>query len=144
MKTTFPSKVDLKLGIVGVVTPCVALIAVGTSAGRPGVFPLALVTVLIAVIIVWTVLSTYYEIDDGLLMAHSGPFRWRIPLKDITRVRESRSTRSGPALSMDRLEITWSEGKVLLISPRDKAGFLAVLHRRAPQLAALETPAPRA
>lgn len=63
----------------------------------------------------------------------------RIPLKDITSVRESRSVRSGPALSMDRLEIAWGERHVLLISPEDKSGFLTALHGRVPQLAALET-----
>jgi hypothetical protein len=36
---------------------------------------------------------------------------------------------------MDRLEISYGNGRMLLISPEDKAGFLAVLHRRAPRLA---------
>ena len=62
------------------------------------------------------------------------PFRPRIPLEEISAVRESNSVRSGPALSMDRLEIACSNGRVLLISPGDKAGFLAALRRRAPQL----------
>ena len=144
MQATFPSKVDVKLSVIGFATPCVALIAIATSAGRPVVFPLALVTALVAVVIVWIVLSTYYEFAGGLLIAHSGPFSWRIPLEEISGVRESCSQRSGPALSMDRLEITWSEGKVLLISPRDKAGFLAMLHRRAPQLAAPQKAVPGA
>lgn len=135
MKATFPSKVDLKLFVIGLASPCVALIAIGTSAGRPVVFPLALAAALVAVVVVWIVLSTYYEIAGGLLIAHSGPFSWRVPLKDISGVRESRSARSGPALSLDRLEITWGGGKVLLISPRDKTRFLAALHEQAPQLA---------
>ena len=138
MSVTFPSKVDLKLSVIGFATPCVALVAIGTTVGRPLVLPLALVTASVAVIIVWTVLSTYYESAGGLLIAQSGPFSWRIPLKDISGVSESRSARSGPALSMDRLEIAWGEGKVLLVSPKDKAGFLALLHKRAPQLAAPE------
>jgi hypothetical protein len=56
-------------------------------------------------------------------------------LREIAAVRESNSVRSGPALSMDRLEITYRDGRVLLISPDDKSGFLAALRRRAPQLA---------
>ena len=42
---------------------------------------------------------------------------------------------------MDRLEITYGNGRELLISPEDKSGFLAVLHRAAPQLAPSRPPA---
>ena len=138
MKATFSSKVDGKLFLVGLATPCVALIAMSSTPGRAVLFPAALVVVLVAVLVVWIMFSTYYEIAGDLLIAHSGPFSWRIPLKEISRVRESRSARSGPALSMDRLEITWGGGKILLISPKDKTRFLAALHSRAPHLTGLE------
>ncbi|HTX04516.1 MAG TPA: PH domain-containing protein [Steroidobacteraceae bacterium] len=136
MRVTFPSKVDRKLRMLGLAMPCVALIAIGTNAGhgRGVLLPLAIMTTVIAGLVLWMLLSTYYEFTGELLVAHSGPFSWRIPLKEISSVRESQSVRSGPALSMDRLEVAWGEGRVLLISPEDKAGFLAVLHRHAPQL----------
>jgi hypothetical protein len=136
MTTVFRSKVDGKLKAIGLVMPCVALVAIAASpqlATRAVWLPVSLM-VLVAVIVVWVVLSTYYEFDSNVLVAHSGPFSWRIPLKEISAVRESHSVRSGPALSMDRLEIAFGNGRVLLISPEDKAGFLAALHRRAPQL----------
>lgn len=139
MKSKFRSKVDRKLFMIGLAAPCVALIAISTSTGRNrAVLLLAIVTALVAGIVVWIMLSTYYEIAADALIAHSGPFSWRIPLKEITGVRESDSVRSGPALSMDRLEITWGERNVLQISPEDKATFLAALCTRAPRLAALE------
>ncbi|HEY7888637.1 MAG TPA: PH domain-containing protein [Steroidobacteraceae bacterium] len=140
MKAKFRSKVDRKLGMIGVATPCVALIAIYTGVGgnRAVLFPLAIVMALVAGIVVWIVLSTYYEIAGNAFIAHSGPFSWRIPLKDISGVRESDSVRSGPALSMDRLEIAWGEGNILVISPEDKASFLAALCAHAPRLAALE------
>ena len=136
MTTVFRSKVDGKLKAIGLAMPCVALVAIATSARlATGVLWVpVIVTVLVAVIVGWVVLSTYYELDGDVLVAHSGPFSWRIPLKEISAVRESNSVRSGPALSMERLEIACSNGRVLLISPEDKAGFLAALHRRAPQL----------
>jgi hypothetical protein len=137
MTTVFRSKVDGKLKAIGLVMPCVALIAIATGP-RPVTWvpwlPVT-VTVLVAVIVVWVTLSTYYEFAGNVLVAHSGPFSWRIPLEEISAVRESNSVRSGPALSMDRLEIAYANGRVLLISPEDKAGFLAALHWRAPQLA---------
>jgi len=86
---------------------------------------------LAAVLVEWVMFSTYYEIDDAALLVRSGPFRWRIPLQEIVAVRELNSLRSGPALSMDRLEVSYS-GRRLLISPADKAGFLAELQRRVP------------
>ncbi len=141
MNTRYRSKIDGRMWFVGLAMPCVALIAVGTSAGRNDgpVLLLALLTTLVAAVVVWIVLSTYYEFTADQLVAHSGPFSWRIPLEDVTAVRESNSVRSGPALSLDRLEIAWGGRHVLLISHEDKSGFLAALRRRVPHLAALET-----
>jgi hypothetical protein len=138
MTVRFRSRIDPKLAVAGVAAPSVAAVAVGTTAQRGASVPLALaiVSAVVAVLVVWIVLATYYEITDELLIAHSGPFAWRIPLRSISAVRASRSVRSGPALSMERLEVTWGAGQVLLISPRDAAGFMAALHRRAPHLPA--------
>jgi hypothetical protein len=136
MTLLFRSKVDGKLTAIGFAIPCVAVMSIITTRGPASPLswlPVA-VTVVVAAIVVWVVLSTYYEFQGDALMAHSGPFSWRIALKDICAVRESSSLRSGPALSLDRLEISYLRGRVLLISPADKAGFLAVLHRHAPHL----------
>jgi PH (Pleckstrin Homology) domain-containing protein len=134
--TLFRSKVDGKLKAIGVAMPCVALVAVASGPRlATGLLWLPIIlTVLVATIVVWVVLSTYYEFEGDLLVAHSGPFSWRIPVKEISGVRESTSVRSGPALSMDRIEIAFGDGRVLLISPADKAGFLAALRRRSPRL----------
>jgi hypothetical protein len=133
----FRSKVDRKLTAIGVAMPGAAILALALSPKNSmSVWWLALtLTALITVFVLWVMLSTYYEFQGEVLVAHSGPFSWRVPLKDITAVRESNSARSGPALSMDRLEIGFGVGRVLLISPADKPGFLAALHRRAPRLA---------
>jgi hypothetical protein len=146
MTVRFRSRIDPKLAVAGIAAPCVAAVAVGTTAQRGAGVPLALalaiVSAVVAAMVVWIVLATYYEITEELLIAHSGPFAWRIPLKSVSRVRASHSVRSGPALSMQRLEITWGAGQVLLVSPRDSAGFMAALHRRAPHLPATESDPP--
>jgi hypothetical protein len=133
----FRSKVDRKLTAIGIAMPGAALLALALSPKTSmGVLWLPLtLTALVTVFVLWVMLSTYYEFQGEVLVAHSGPFSWRVPLKDITAVRESNSARSGPALSMDRLEIGFGAGRVLLISPADKPGFLAALQRRAPRLA---------
>ena len=131
----FRSKIDAKLRAAGLIMPCVALVAIATTPRLTVLWVPAIVMVLVTVVVVWVVLSTYYEFEGAALIVHSGPFSWRIPLEEISAVRESNSVRSAPALSMDRLEITYRNGRVLLISPEDKPGFLAALRRRAPQLA---------
>src|SRR5271166_240234 len=109
MTIVFRSKVDAKLWAIGLAMPAVALIAIITGPRlSTGVLWLPVIaTVLVAAIVVWVVLSTYYEFKGDALVAHAGPFSWRIPLKEISAVRESSSVRSGPALSMDRLEIVF-------------------------------------
>jgi hypothetical protein len=82
---------------------------------------------------VWTLLGTYYTLDATTLTAHSGPFNWAVPLREIRSVEPTRDPRSGPALSFDRLRIEFGPGRVLMISPREKDEFLAELTRRGVQ-----------
>jgi hypothetical protein len=135
MRAIFRSKVDGKLTWPGLLLPGVALVALFTTPrGSPLLWlPVGLVFVA-ALLVCWILVSTYYELRADELVAHCGPFTWRIPLAEVTDVRESSSVRSGPALSMDRLEIVYRGGRVLMISPADKAEFLAAVRQRAPQL----------
>ena len=135
MGAVFRSKVDGKFRWLTLLLPGVALVAFLTSPGGSPLrwLPVGLVF-LAALLVCWILVSTYYELEAGDLIAHSGPFTWRIPLVEVKAVRESSSTRSGPALSMDRLEIIYGAGRVLMISPADKAEFLAAVRRHAPQL----------
>jgi hypothetical protein len=82
---------------------------------------------------VWTLFGTYYVVNATSLIAHSGPFHWTVPLREIRSVRPTRDVRSGPALSFDRLCIEFGRGRMLLISPREKEAFLADLAARGVQ-----------
>ena len=75
----------------------------------------------------WLFASTDYRVSDGECLVRSGPFRWRIPLDDIEAVRATRNPLSSPALSLDRLEIRYAGGRKIMISPLDRAGFLAAI-----------------
>ena len=77
----------------------------------------------------WLLFGTHYRLDNQYLHIHCGPLRWRVPLAEIESIQPSRSFLSSPALSLDRLSITYSKGKQVLISPADKAGFLRLLGR---------------
>jgi hypothetical protein len=98
MTSVFHSKVDGKLRAVGLLLLCAAL--AGVVAGPRFALavlwlPVALV-IPVALIVIWVLLSTYYEFQDDVLIAHSGPVRWRVPLRQICGVCESHSVRSGP------------------------------------------------
>lgn len=141
MQTKFRSKVDWPLHLASIATACVAVVAIVTTAHQGNVLLvlLASLVALGAAIVVWILASTSYEFTQNSLVARAGPFAWRIPLSEVTSARESRSVRSGPALSMDRVEIGWGKGRVLVISPQDKAAFLATLRRLASPLATADS-----
>ncbi len=134
MQRRFASKIDGRLAALGVTVPLVAaavLLLNGTSYGGPpwwSVLPL----VLTALLLVWMLLSTWYAFEATSFVVRCGPFVWRIPLEQIFAVRETDSMRSGPALSMDRLEISFGDHRRILISPRDKLRFLRELQHQVP------------
>lgn len=137
MTKRFPSGIDARLVAMGVGVPVslvLVFIANGVLFGAPPWW--ALLPLLFAVaVFLWLLASTSYAFEGATLLVRCGPFRWHIPLEQIFAVSETDSLRSAPAMSMDRLEIRFADDDRMLVSPRDKAGFLAELHRQAPQLA---------
>lgn len=132
MNGVFRSRVDGRFKWVALVMPCVALVALYTTPPGTHVLWIPVGMMFLATgAVCWITVSTYYQLQGDRLVIHCGPFIWRIPLAEVTEVRESDSARSGPALSMDRLEIVYGGGKVLIISPADKERFIAALQRRA-------------
>lgn len=85
------------------------------------------VTLGVAGLIVWILIGTTYTLKARDLVVSSGPMRWTIAIDQISGVAQSRglfSLRASPALSMDRLEIRYGNGKRLAISPADKTAFV--------------------
>ena len=138
MAIQFRSRIDTKFKILGL---AVAGVAIFTTWTRPRAGPLMLWAAAellmfgVAALVLWITFLTYYELEHDALVIHSGPFSWRVPLTEISGVRPTNSSRSGPALSMDRLEILYGNGRSILISPADKDGFLTLLRRHIPRLA---------
>lgn len=126
MARSFRSKIDAWLVIV-FLSPLVLFAALmpSTTAGS-ALLVVALTAVLILALGVWLVLTTSYTIGPDELIVRCGPLTERVPLRSITAVSASRSLLSSPALSLDRLAIFHGSGSVL-ISPRDKRGFLTEL-----------------
>ena len=129
------SKVDLWLIAVtalSVATSTGALLAVSLKGGVPAAVlagTALLVLVAGAGLPLWVLLGTRYELTPERLLIRCGPFRWTVPLREIRAVTPTRNPLSSPALSLDRLRIDYGRGSSVMISPRDKAGFLADLER---------------
>lgn len=71
----------------------------------------------------WILVSTKYIVENENLKIISGPFSWDIPVQSIKSVQETQNAITSPALSFDRLEITYDEDKIINISPINKKEF---------------------
>jgi hypothetical protein len=134
----FPSKVDSWI-VALMILPLTVSIGVVGSALRanpplPAVFLMVGIEVLVLALITATVRSTRYEVTDREVIVRSPPFRWRIEIDSIESIRPSRSPVSSPALSLDRLEIRYDGDRRILVSPRDREGFLAAVVARSRHL----------
>jgi len=134
----FPSKVDRWLVVLLVAAWGLSLVSVASTVAAGGPPSVLYSTVGLEVFIfgfvVWVFTTTRYTVRAGALAVRSGPFRWRIALEEITEIVPSRNPLSSPALSLDRLEVRYGRGRLLLISPRERRSFLAAVVARAPGL----------
>lgn len=127
----FPSEKDLWLGIVLWGSAMIPVAIYFFLA--PKIFLLLLIGVILIVFIGWIWFKTGYTINEKELIAQTGPFRSKIPLKSIRKVSRTRNPLSSPALSLDRLDIKFSEGSIL-ISPADANTFINTLKERCPHV----------
>lgn len=127
----FPSKRDgwliaVLATVLGI--SCVSLLAgLLTPGSSPGLWSVAGILLAASAFVVWIWTGTEYLLSENELLVRSGPFRWQVPVADIHEIRPTKSPLSSPALSLDRLEIRYGKGNVLLISPQDKDRFLRSL-----------------
>jgi membrane protein YdbS with pleckstrin-like domain len=131
----FKSKVDSWLVVVVIVTGLAALAAGGVAfrEGAPGsLLTLLVVVALVIALPVSLLAATHYTFEGDALRIRSGPFRWSISLAEIRGVQSTRNPLSSPALSLDRLRITYGPGKFIMISPENQDGFLRELAKRCP------------
>ena len=93
-----------------------------------------IITTFVIGLTVWLVLAiyfkTYYSVEEEVVRVVSGPFRWKIPINEITSIRQTKSILSSPALSMDRLEVKYGRYQYIIISPEDKHGFANEIVKR--------------
>ena len=135
----FESKRDLWILVLLRGIPIVVLFVVGdawylTHGDARGPIAGAVILILVELFFFESVLrSTYYVIDGDTLVIRSSFITWRVPIREISSVKPTRSALSSPALSLDRLRIQYGR-KAILISPEDRERFLAALRSVNPSI----------
>jgi hypothetical protein len=149
----YPAKKD---GWAAAILLIIALLLIGVGiliwylvlTGMLPILPKTLIPILVpplaAIMLLWILYGTSYELTASDLIIRYGPFRWKTPLQRIVAVVPTRKVFHRPgwgfALSLDRLEIEFlkANGKAsrlpLTISPEDKAGFIRELAEAVPGL----------
>lgn len=127
---TYSSKVDVWIAVL------LAAVPVGLTIEAIFFRSLLVGIVAIFVLVLYGLLifPMSYELGPDALMVRSGIIRTSIPYREIRHVRPSQSWLSAPALSFDRIEIAYGNSRTLLISPRERAGFLQDLSAHVPGL----------
>ncbi|MEO3407595.1 PH domain-containing protein [Mucilaginibacter sp. CAU 1740] len=112
-----------------------AVAAVTAIYGRQ-VISSILVTGVILGIVLPIFLNTSYTINGGILQVRSGWIvRVDIPVASIKAIRPTNSILSSPALSVaDRIEITYGKFDSVIVSPKERAEFIADLVRLNPAI----------
>jgi hypothetical protein len=134
---TFKSKVDAWLGT----TLVIAIFAqLGAAAGLVASRSLAAlvgapVLLIGAVFLLWILGTTYYIVSEAEVLIRCGPFKIRIPIDQITKIERTRNPLSSPALSLDRIAISYGSSGYCMVSPKDSDGFLSELRVRGARVA---------
>jgi uridine kinase len=71
------------------------------------------------------ILNTYYQIKENKLIIVCGIlFKLDISIDEIKDIQPTNNPLSSPALSLDRLAIRYGSRQTVMISPKNKEGFI--------------------
>lgn len=119
----FYSKIGLEI-VVPIAIVMLFVIGMLLSSGG-STWPVVVFLLLLNGLFAYLFTHTYYEIKEDELIISSGfLFNGRVSISDIREIRETNNPLSAPAISLDRLELRYGKNKYVLISPKDKKGFI--------------------
>ena len=138
INAVFTSKIDLWLAFL-ILGSSLLLILVpvwewiyNDSSTRRILF-ISLLTIPGSILLLLIFFNIKYSLSEDELFVKNGFSTQSIPLKDITHIIPTNSMLSAPALSLDRIEIKYKGGSIV-ISPKDKEGFYRAIQERVPAL----------
>ena len=122
MKIVFPSKVDIALPLLFIITSIPGVV-IGIRNQDWLVLPI-IITVFI--LIIYLLYDTNYIITKGNLKVHSGFLvNKNILIENINTIKKTDSILSAPASSLsERIEVFYQNSKSIIISPKDRQTFI--------------------
>ncbi len=131
----FPSRIDAWLAavvVLAVLSPLAVLALQGAGSGTAQwvSWGTALLPLLLAGLLL---LPCRYTLAADHLHIRCGLIRQRIAYRDITGIAPSRSILSAPALSLQRVKVSYRRGRrqgFQLMSPREREQFMQSLQQR--------------
>jgi hypothetical protein len=138
MKKTFRSKIDMLI----LVPVILVLAGVGVYMIVKGILIGEIAIAVIGLFIFYTYVYTSYVVtDDNKLKIRSGfLYNQEIYIKSIKKVRPTKNHRASPALSSDRLEISYNRYGRVVVSPNNKTEFIRELKVVNPRIRIEERP----
>lgn len=122
--TTYKSKIEP--GLISLISVIVG--GTGILMAYEEVWLGLVIILLVVAFIVHMFATTYYQIDNETLKIHCGFFFDKsIDIGTIKEIKETRNPISSPATSLDRILISYNKFDTVIISPRDKEGFINYL-----------------
>lgn len=124
-----------KIGLEIVLILAVAFGSIAISMVISGDYKPLVLNVFILAGIFYIFMKTEYTISNNKLNVKCSVFiNNDIEIKSIRRIKETYNPISAPAASIDRLELLYNESDTVLISPKDKRGFIADLLKINPNI----------
>jgi membrane protein YdbS with pleckstrin-like domain len=128
---TYPSKVDAWLvAVVAAAVGFTLLQAVWLRGVSPGGSTVAFgVAAFVVLLLRLVAVPCRYTLEPDHLLIQAGITYRRIAYRDITAIAPSRNPLSSPALSLQRVKVSY-RGGFLLVSPRARERFIEELQER--------------
>ncbi|WP_295771349.1 PH domain-containing protein [uncultured Mucilaginibacter sp.] len=131
MATTFRSKIGLEL----VIPLGVVFIATSVPMVMDGLWSGFIVIGVVALFTAHMLYSTYYVVNNSIVNIRCGFLvNQNVDIDTIKSIKETNNALSSPASSLDRLEIAYNKYDSVMISPKDKAGFIALIQSVKPDV----------
>ena len=138
MKRYLSSKNTYTIAILWAIVICMlVLLYIGMTKEHVTILPIVLLSLVIAMIL-WTLLDTRYVIKQHFLLYRSGPFRGRIDIDKIQKIKYFSGlyvpVTMKPALDTKGFIITYNNNEDVYVSPMNSDIFLSELLKINPKI----------
>jgi hypothetical protein len=138
MKRYLSSKNTYTIAILWAIVICMlVLLYIGMTKEHVTILPIVLLSLVIAMIL-WTLLDTRYVIKQHFLLYRSGPFRGRIDIEKIQKIKYFSGlyvpVTMKPALDTKGFIITYNNNEDVYVSPMNSDIFLSELLKINPKI----------